>query len=153
VNQLHCAQQRGYLIVSVLSPFAVWHSCLLMKIKAFSRPSAFVTLLLFICSLAIPIVPAQEERRVSNDSNKTEDFKEKSDEYWKEKLAPDVYQVTRCSSTEEPFTGKYWNNHSPGIYKCSNCGHVLFNAKDKFDSGTGWPSFNRPQGDGVESRV
>jgi len=101
----------------------------------------------------MPITPAQEDTKVSNKSKQSEDWKNKSNDYWKEKLDANVYQVTRCSGTEAPFTGKYWNNHLPGIYKCSNCGHVLFDAKDKFDSGTGWPSFTRPEGDGVENRV
>jgi len=65
----------------------------------------------------------------------------KSDSYWKEKLSPEVYQVTRCSATEPAFTGKYWNNHDSGLYRCSNCGELLFDSKTKFDSGTGWPSF------------
>lgn len=66
------------------------------------------------------------------------------DSYWKSKLDPNVYNVTRCSATELPFTGKYWNNHESGIYKCSNCGQPLFDSGDKFDSGTGWPSFTKP---------
>lgn len=72
-----------------------------------------------------------------------------SDSYWKAKLDPQVYQVTRCSATEAPFTGKYWNNHKDGNYNCSNCGELLFESKDKFDSGTGWPSFSKSQGDAV----
>jgi peptide-methionine (R)-S-oxide reductase len=86
------------------------------------------------------------------DSDKKQDMKAKSDQYWKEKLAPDVYQVTRCSATEAPFTGKYWNNHETGEYRCSNCGQLLFESSDKFDSGTGWPSFSKFQGDSVASK-
>lgn len=74
------------------------------------------------------------------------------DSYWKKKLSPDVYDVTRCSATEPPFSGKYWNNHESGIYRCSNCGAVLFTSKDKFDSGTGWPSFVRTENNAVEVR-
>lgn len=71
------------------------------------------------------------------------DIKKATSEDWKKRLSPEVYEVTRCGGTERAFTGKYWNNHEAGIYKCSNCGKPLFDSKDKFDSGTGWPSFTR----------
>ena len=71
---------------------------------------------------------------------------------WKKRLDPWTYQVTRCSATEPPFTGKYWNNHKPGEYRCSNCGTILFESKDKFDSGTGWPSFSRALDGSVSAR-
>jgi peptide-methionine (R)-S-oxide reductase len=77
----------------------------------------------------------------------------RSDSYWKSKLDPNVYNVTRCSATEPAFTGKYWNNHETGEYKCSNCGELLFDSQDKFDSGTGWPSFTKPQGKSVEKKA
>ncbi len=81
------------------------------------------------------------------------DAKNRSDNYWKKKLDPKVYEVTRCSATEAPFTGKYWDNHKPGEYKCSNCGELLFDSKDKFDSGSGWPSFSKPTGASVDKKV
>lgn len=80
------------------------------------------------------------------------DAKNRSDSYWKKKLDPKVYEVTRCSATEAPFTGKYWDNHKPGEYKCSNCGELLFDSKDKFDSGSGWPSFSKPSGQSVDKK-
>lgn len=79
--------------------------------------------------------------------------KKQSDSFWKKKLDPQVYQVTRCSATEAPFSGKYWDNHKPGEYKCSNCDELLFDSKDKFDSGTGWPSFTKPTGNSVDTKV
>lgn len=79
--------------------------------------------------------------------------KNRSDSYWKNKLDPKVYEVTRCSATEAPFTGKYWDNHKPGEYKCSNCGELLFDSRDKFDSGSGWPSFSKPTGASVDKKV
>jgi peptide-methionine (R)-S-oxide reductase len=81
------------------------------------------------------------------------DSEKKTDEYWKKKLDPQVYNVTRCSATEPPFTGNYWNNHADGIYRCSNCRAVLFDSKDKFDSGTGWPSFSKAESASAEKRA
>jgi len=63
------------------------------------------------------------------------------DAEWKAKLSREQYQVTRCSATEPPFTGKYWNHKGDGKYRCVCCGADLFESKTKFDSGTGWPSF------------
>ena len=68
----------------------------------------------------------------------------KTEEEWKTKLDPETYHVTREKGTEAPFTGKYVNEHSKGVYKCSNCGQELFSSDTKFDSGTGWPSFDQP---------
>ncbi|MFO8017425.1 MAG: peptide-methionine (R)-S-oxide reductase MsrB [Promethearchaeia archaeon] len=65
-------------------------------------------------------------------------------EYWKEKLTEDQYRVLRKKGTEPPFTGKYWDNHKNGIYKCAACGEPLFESKTKFKSGSGWPSFYKP---------
>lgn len=78
---------------------------------------------------------------------------EKTQEEWKKELPPDVYQVTRQGGTEAPFTGAYWDEHGDGMYHCSNCGAALFSSDAKFDSGSGWPSFDRPTGnDAVELR-
>ena len=68
----------------------------------------------------------------------------KSDAEWHKQLPYESYQVTRHAGTEAPFTGQYWNNHSNGIYKCICCDTPLFDAKTKFESGTGWPSFWQP---------
>lgn len=66
------------------------------------------------------------------------------DEDLKKRLTPEQYQVTQCSATEPPFTGKYWNCHDKGTYVCVVCGEPLFSSDTKFDSGTGWPSFFKP---------
>jgi peptide-methionine (R)-S-oxide reductase len=59
-------------------------------------------------------------------------------------LSPEQYHVTQKSGTERPFTGEYWDNHEPGIYVDVVSGEPLFASIDKFDSGTGWPSFTKP---------
>ena len=59
-------------------------------------------------------------------------------------LSPELRRVARTGGTEAPFSGKYWNNHEQGMYKCAVCGAELFSSDAKFDSGTGWPSFSEP---------
>lgn len=68
----------------------------------------------------------------------------KTNEEWKKELDEQTYKVTREAGTEAPFTGKYVNEHAKGMYNCSNCGLELFSSATKFDSGTGWPSFDNP---------
>lgn len=61
----------------------------------------------------------------------------------KKKLDTETYYVTQEKGTEAPFTGKYWNEHADGTYHCAVCGQKLFESGTKFDSGTGWPSFDK----------
>ncbi len=72
------------------------------------------------------------------------DMKDKPDEYWKDKLTPEQYNVLRNKGTEMAFTGKHVDNHEAGMYSCVACGHELFASDTKFDSGSGWPSFTDP---------
>jgi peptide-methionine (R)-S-oxide reductase len=62
----------------------------------------------------------------------------------KEQLSPEQYDVCWNKGTEPPFTGKYWNHHEKGLYRCVACGAELFQSDTKFDSGSGWPSFWKP---------
>ncbi len=81
----------------------------------------------------------------------TEKKIEKSDAEWREILSPEQFQIARKGGTERPFTGEYWDNHEDGVFRCVCCGQPLFNSDDKFDSGSGWPSYVRPlESDAVE---
>ena len=68
----------------------------------------------------------------------------KTDEEWRRLLTPEQFRVTRQKSTECAFTGKFWNFHGKGLFKCVCCDAPLFRSDAKFESGTGWPSFTRP---------
>jgi peptide-methionine (R)-S-oxide reductase len=69
---------------------------------------------------------------------------EKTDEDWRSQLTAEQYEITRNKGTERPFSGEYHNCKDTGTYTCVCCGSTLFSSDDKFDSGTGWPSFLRP---------
>lgn len=70
-----------------------------------------------------------------------------SDAEWRERLTPEQYSVLRQGGTERAFTGQYESNKASGEYFCAGCGQALFEGDDKFDSGSGWPSFVRPAAD------
>lgn len=72
------------------------------------------------------------------------DPKSLPESYWQEKLTPEQYQVCRLKGTERPFSGALYQNKQTGMYLCVACGQPLFRSDAKFDSGTGWPSFDRP---------
>lgn len=71
-------------------------------------------------------------------------YMNKSDDQWREELSTEQFEVLRKGGTERAFTGKYYDHHENGMYTCAGCGAVLFSSDAKFDSGTGWPSFDDP---------
>ncbi|MGH9086735.1 MAG: peptide-methionine (R)-S-oxide reductase MsrB [Acidimicrobiales bacterium] len=74
---------------------------------------------------------------------------ELTDEEWHQRLSPEQYQVLRDSATEPPWSGKYLHVDDNGVFRCAGCGAGLFATGDKFDSGSGWPSFDRAAAEGT----
>jgi peptide-methionine (R)-S-oxide reductase len=68
----------------------------------------------------------------------------KTEEEWRQQLSGNAFDITRHADTEIAFSGKYWNRHDKGIYRCICCDNALFDSATKFESGTGWPSFWAP---------
>lgn len=76
-----------------------------------------------------------------------------SEEEWKKLLTPEQYKILREKGTEAPFTGEYVHEKVDGTYACAACGNPLFSSDTKFDSGTGWPSFDQALPDAIETHV
>lgn len=77
----------------------------------------------------------------------------KSDAEWKSQLTAEEYAVARRAGTERAFSGRWWNHHAHGLYRCVCCGAALFRSEEKFESGTGWPSFWAPAAEeNIETR-
>lgn len=93
------------------------------------------------------------EPQVICGSNMSE-YTKPSDQELQKRLTPEQYRVTQHEGTEPPFRNEYWNNKKPGIYVDVVSGEPLFSSLDKYDSGTGWPSFTQPlESDNVETRT
>lgn len=98
-----------------------------------------ILLTALVCFLIVGSSCAQKNKK------RTEKFAvTKTDAEWRKQLTAEQFAVARKAGTENPYTGKYWDNHEKGIYKCVSCGQELFISNTKFESGTGWPSFYQP---------
>lgn len=88
-------------------------------------------------------------KKTVNGSPKPPKRVEKSEVEWKEQLTEEQFRVTRKKGTEKPYSGEYCEAHQPGLYACVCCGTELFDSTEKFESGSGWPSFTEPVQDNV----
>lgn len=89
-----------------------------------------------------------------SETNDTCPGKGTPEEEWRARLSPEQYRILREKGTEPPFTGIYYDNRDGGLYRCAACGSPLFSSDEKFDSGSGWPSFWEPVSeDAVEQRT
>jgi methionine-R-sulfoxide reductase len=97
-----------------------------------------------VCAAPPQKAPAAQSSSAHPKGKSMSDFTKPSESELKQKLTPTQYEVTQHEGTERPFQNEYWDNHQAGIYVDVVSGEPLFSSTDKFDSGTGWPSFTRP---------
>jgi methionine-R-sulfoxide reductase len=109
------------------------------------KPALILALIAVTASACRDRAVAQSSVAMNKGDQKvTETFKKPSDSELKQKLTPMQYRVTQHEATEPPFQNEYWDNHEEGIYVDVVSGEPLFSSRDKFESGTGWPSFTKP---------
>ncbi len=108
-------------------------------------PTLLLGLPLWSSGTLVSIAPIHTATNTSNILNMDwQNFRKPSDEELKQRLTPEQYEVTQHEGTEKPFQNAYWANKEPGIYVDVVSGEPLFSSLDKYDSGTGWPSFTKP---------
>ncbi|MEP6733574.1 MAG: peptide-methionine (R)-S-oxide reductase MsrB [bacterium] len=109
------------------------------------KPALILALTAVTVSACKDRAVAQSSAAMATGEHKvTDTFKKPSDSELKDKLTPMQYRVTQQEATEPPFQNEFWNNHEEGIYVDVVSGEPLFSSRDKFESGTGWPSFTKP---------
>jgi len=129
-------QSRRFFVITGATATAAWalHRTLpTWQVEASAKP-------------AIPhdVVIVEYSDQGQNEGKKTVQTIVKTDAEWKQMLSKESYDVTRHAGTETPYTGKYWDLHDKGLFRCICCGTALFTSETKYDSHTGWPSFWQP---------
>jgi methionine-R-sulfoxide reductase len=125
--------------VGVVAVVAIGAAALAISGRSFARASGDAP------SKSIALTSAQMDTTLTQaTAAKKMTYTKPSDDELKKKLTPEQYYVTQKSGTEPPFRNEYWDNHQPGIYVDIVTGEPLFSSTDKFESGTGWPSFTKP---------
>jgi peptide-methionine (R)-S-oxide reductase len=107
----------------------------------------WISVLVLLCFVLACGTRADEKPRATQTQQKGKTVMSKvvkTEAEWRKELSPEAYTVLREKGTERAFTGKDWDNHRKGVYKCAACNLELFSSDAKFESGTGWPSFFQP---------
>ncbi len=114
--------------------------------------AAIISGVFAIASCGSRPAPAPTPEPKAEETDMADNTIQKSEEEWKQELSSEEYHVLRQQGTERAFSGKYHDTKTPGVYKCAGCGQPVFSSEDKFDSGTGWPSYTQPvSSDAVET--